>query len=178
MQSPSEDSLEGGPVSVEILWEITRSHQIEHVEISKTKHLLDMKVWEPQNDDPTIDVAPSEIIQNPTDYPSHWIRISNAKTEYPILVLWPHSSEYPLDVIDGLHRLVKHWTILKSKTVPIIRVSQGEIEFARQRRYPIIPLDRVRKISLQLKTLYKIKQFQNQSRDCNPDSRMPSTSKS
>ncbi len=69
-------------------------------------------------------------MRQPDLFPSHIKRINNANLKYPILVVWPSNKDKPVDVVDGLHRLVAH-VLLHTNEIPVQRVTQLQLDETR-----------------------------------------------
>ena len=113
------------------LWMLTRNNPVEHVSIEKMRHLLYLEVWENENNDTDIDVRVIDVIRHLDLFPSHIKRINNADLKYPILVVWPSNKDKPVDVVDGLHRLVAHVLLHTNNEIPVQRVTQLQLDETR-----------------------------------------------
>ena len=115
---------------MEKLWILTKNNLVEYVSIDDVIDLRYLEVWENENNDDDIVVMPIEVIKHPDLFPSHIKRINNADLKYPILVLWPSTKDKPVDVVDGLHRLLAH-VLSHANKIPVQRVTQLQLDETR-----------------------------------------------
>jgi hypothetical protein len=134
-ETTSQDEEKFGIIDIEKLWEITKDSPSFEIESSKLWFMLDLAIWSSWEGkrhptEPEQDLAPRQVLEHPELSSYHWKAIQKADLRYPILVFWPENKRWPIDVLDGLHRLSKVF-LQKGDTIRIKKVNQTEIQQAR-----------------------------------------------
>ena len=141
-EETSEDEQKFGIVDVQKLWEITKNTPSQEVRVSHLWFMLDRPIWSSWEGvenptEPEKDLTPRQVIENPQLSSYHWKAIQKADLKYPILVFWPDGEQWPIDILDGLHRLSKVY-LQHGRTIRVIKVTKADIAHAKPIAGPFV----------------------------------------
>ena len=94
---------------------------VEYMNIDELLWMFEIPFWEDK--DGNIVITPSQVIENPNNYPIHKAKLEKCDTSYPIDIMINPKGKWM--TLDGLHRLVKQ--VMQGKTVVKVRKTPREI---------------------------------------------------